>query len=94
MIASPDMAAEGAVVTIKVSGFAPGEQVRISFRDTSPQMEVDLRNVTAGPDGGFVAEVKVPRDRGDGFEESKFRAWSVDDVDANNTADTPFTYID
>ncbi|MEE1739140.1 hypothetical protein PUR49_21880 [Streptomyces sp. BE147] len=94
VIASPDMAAEGAVVTLKVSGFAPGEQVRISFQDTSPQMEVDLRNVTAGPDGSSVAEVRVPKDRGNGFEQSKFRAWSVDDVDTDNTADTPFTYID
>ncbi|WP_457515426.1 hypothetical protein [Streptomyces sp. TE33382] len=81
-------------MTLKASGFVPGEQVRISFQDTSPQMEVDLRDVFAGPDGSFVAEVKVPKDRGDGFEDPKFRAWSVVDVDSNTTANTPFTYID
>ncbi|MBO0916917.1 hypothetical protein [Streptomyces laculatispora] len=94
VVASPDMAATGAVVTLTISGFAPGDQLRISFSDTSPKMEVDMRDVIAGPDGGCVAEVKVPADRGDGYEKPRFRVWSVSDVDTNNSADTPFTYLD
>ncbi|MGN5632873.1 hypothetical protein [Streptomyces sp. AC154] len=94
VIASPDMAAEGAVVTLTVSGFAPGDQIRISFSDTSPDMEVDMRDVVAGPDGGFTAEVKVPVDQGKGYEKPRFRVWSVSDVDVDNSADTPFTYLD
>ncbi|MEV4679838.1 hypothetical protein [Streptomyces kurssanovii] len=93
LIASPDMAAEGAVVTLKGSGFAPGEQIRITFHDTRGYAEVDVRDVTAGPDGRFAAEVNVPVDEGKGRERPKFRVWSLDRVDTDNQADTPFTYI-
>lgn len=94
VIVSPDMAAEGTVVQLTVSGFAPGDQIRISFSDTRGAVEDDMRDVVAGPDGGFVAEVKVPADRGKGYEKPRFRVWSVSDVDSENTADTPFTYLD
>lgn len=94
VIVSPDMAAEGTVVQLTVSGFAPGDQIRISFSDTRGAVEDDMRDVVAGPDGGFVAEVKVPVDRGDGYDKPRFRVWSVTDVDSENTADTPFTYLD
>ncbi|MFD9287356.1 hypothetical protein ACFWBV_03390 [Streptomyces sp. NPDC060030] len=36
----------------------------------------------------------VPAEVGSGDETPVFRVWSVDDVDANNTADTPFTYTE
>ncbi|ALC20853.1 hypothetical protein SPRI_2547 [Streptomyces pristinaespiralis] len=93
VIASPDAAAEGAVVTLEAGGFAPGEQVRISFRDTSGHSEIDVRDVTAGSDGRFAVQVRVPVDGGKGHESPKFRVWSLDKVDIDNQADTPFTYI-
>ncbi|WP_406146863.1 hypothetical protein [Streptomyces sp. NBC_01012] len=93
VVATPDRAAAGAVVTLRASGFAPDEQIRITFRD-SGAAEADLRDVTAGPDGSFAAEVTVPGDEGDGSDTPVFRVWSLDDVDTDNQADTPFTVID
>ncbi|MFJ8918083.1 hypothetical protein ACIREK_01300 [Streptomyces sp. NPDC102415] len=90
LVAVPDRAPVGAVVTLKASGFAPDEQIRITFRD-SGSVEKDLRDVTAGPDGSFAAEVHVPSETGSGSDTPTFRVWSLDDVDTDNQADTPFT---
>ncbi|MFH9617308.1 hypothetical protein [Streptomyces pratensis] len=90
---TPYTAAEGDKVTVEAGGFGPGEQIRISFRD-SGSVEVDLRDVTTDSDGRFAAEVKVPAEVGSGHDTPVFRVWSLDDVDSNNTADTPFTYVD
>ncbi|MFI6119580.1 hypothetical protein ACIBCU_06970 [Streptomyces sp. NPDC051064] len=49
---------------------------------------------TTGPDGRFAAEVKVPAEVGSGHDTPVFRVWSLDDVDSENTADTPFTYVE
>nr|WP_104787999.1 hypothetical protein [Streptomyces sp. QL37]PPQ58968.1 hypothetical protein C5F59_21690 [Streptomyces sp. QL37] len=77
-------------MTLTATGFAPDEQIRITFRD-SGYAEKDLRDVTAGPDGSFAAEVHVPRDMGTASETPVFRVWSLDEVDTDNQADTPFT---
>ncbi|MFE4214681.1 hypothetical protein [Streptomyces sp. NPDC056844] len=90
LVAVPDRAPEGTVVTLKATGFAPDEQIRITFRD-SDYLEKDLRDVTTGPDGSFAAEVHVPSETGTGAESPVFRVWSLDDVDTDNQADTPFT---
>ncbi|MDF6019587.1 hypothetical protein [Streptomyces sp. JH34] len=90
---TPYMAAAGDTVTIEASGFAPGERVRITFTD-SGSVEKDVRDVTAEPDGRLAVEVRVPVEVGSGHDSPMFRVWSVDDVDANNTADTPFTYTE
>ncbi|MFJ4838147.1 hypothetical protein [Streptomyces sp. NPDC088746] len=90
LTAVPDRAPAGTVVTLKATGFAPDEQIRITFRD-SGSVEKDLRDVTAGPDGSFAAEVHVPGEEGSGSETPTFRVWSLDDVDTDNQADTPFT---
>ncbi|MFF5895424.1 hypothetical protein ACFY8O_05780 [Streptomyces argenteolus] len=90
---TPDMAAVGDTVTIEAGGFAPGERIRITLRD-SGAVEKDLRDVTTDEDGRFVAEVRVPEEVSSGTETPAFRVWSVDDVDSANTADTPFTYIE
>ncbi|MEU2679930.1 hypothetical protein ABZ638_23890 [Streptomyces sp. NPDC007107] len=90
LVAVPDRAPEGTVVTLKATGFAPDEQIRIVFRD-SDYTEKELRDVTAGPDGSFAAEVHVPSDTGTALETPVFRVYSLDDVDTDNQADTPFT---
>ncbi|MGP3754202.1 hypothetical protein [Streptomyces sp. IBSNAI001] len=90
LVAVPDRAPEGTVVTLKATGFAPDEQIRIVFRD-SDYTEKELRDVTAGPDGSFAAEVHVPSDTGTAMETPVFRVYSLDDVDTDNQADTPFT---
>ncbi|MFJ2290611.1 hypothetical protein ACIOG7_02690 [Streptomyces sp. NPDC087894] len=90
LVAVPDRAPEGTVVTLKATGFAPDEQIRITFRD-SDYLEKDLRDVTTGPDGSFAAEVHVPSETGTGAESPVFRVYSLDDVDTDNQADTPFT---
>ncbi|MGW4229282.1 hypothetical protein ACWEF9_08335 [Streptomyces sp. NPDC004980] len=94
LIATPDMAAAKARVTLEGSGYTPGERVRITFRFTGGGYEADLRNVTVGPDGRFAAEVKVPVDRPTGMETPVFRAHGLDNVDTDNQADTPFTYTE
>lgn len=86
IIASPDSAAPGTVVTITGSGFSSGEQVRLTFRGTiSP--DIDVRDVTAGSDGGFVAEAKVPED-----VDSSVQQWEIvaRGLDSGRRADTPF----
>lgn len=95
VIASPDMAAEGDTVTLEGGGFTSGERIRVSFRDSGLH-ELDLRDVTAGPDGSFAVQVRVDRDRdrGPGEERSVFRVGSLDDVGVDNQADTPFTYTE
>ncbi|WP_405664843.1 hypothetical protein OG379_22210 [Streptomyces sp. NBC_01166] len=93
LTAVPDRAPAGTVVTLKATGFAPDERIRITFRD-SGFVEKDLRDVTAGPDGSFAAEVHVPSEEGNGSETPTFRVWSLDDVDTDNQADTPFTVIE
>ncbi|MFD6274379.1 hypothetical protein ACFWFI_02100 [Streptomyces sp. NPDC060209] len=90
---TPYMAAVNDTVTIEASGFAPEEQIRISFRD-SGSVESEVRNVTADPDGRFAVEIRVPAEVGSGSDTPMFRVWSLDDVDSENTADTPFTYIE
>ncbi|MFD4897446.1 hypothetical protein [Streptomyces sp. NPDC058411] len=90
LVAVPDRAPAGTVVTLTATGFAPDEQIRITFRD-SGSVEKDLRDVTAGPDGSFAAEVHVPSETGSGSDTPTFRVWSLDDVDTDNQADTPFT---
>lgn len=87
------MAAEGDTVTLEGGGFTSGERIRVSFRDSGLH-ELDLRDVTAGPDGSFAVQVKVDRDGGSGEERSVFRVGSLDDVDVDNQADTPFTYTE
>ncbi|MCX5410927.1 hypothetical protein [Streptomyces sp. NBC_00059] len=93
VVVTPYMAAAGEKVTIEISGFAPDERICISFRD-SGSVEKDLRDVITDADGRAAAEVKVPAEVGSGDETPVFRVWSVDDVDSNNTADTPFTYTE
>ncbi|MFE5240989.1 MULTISPECIES: hypothetical protein [unclassified Streptomyces] len=93
LIAAPDSGAAGDVVTLTASGFEPGEQIRISFRD-SGSVEVDLRDVTADAEGRFAAEVRVPAENGSGWDTPTFRVGSQDDPDVDNSADTPFTFTE
>ncbi|MCX4730801.1 hypothetical protein [Streptomyces sp. NBC_01363] len=86
IMAAPDSAAIGATVTITGSGFAAGEQVRITFNGTYGAT-LDLRDVTAGPDGGFAAEVTVPDDSVDSDQQQSFE---VRGLDSDKHADTPF----
>ncbi|MFJ4119916.1 hypothetical protein DLE01_20915 [Streptomyces sp. FT05W] len=90
---TPYTAAVNDTVTLEASGFEPGEQIRITLRD-SGSVEKDLRDVTAGPEGRFAVEIRVPAEVGSGNETPLFRVWSVDDVDTDNSADTPFTYLE
>ncbi|MEU5657218.1 hypothetical protein ABZ802_16570 [Streptomyces sp. NPDC047737] len=90
---TPYMAAAGDKVTIEAGGFAPGEQVRITFRD-SGSVEKDVRDVTVEADGRLAVEVLVPVEVGSGHDSPTFRVWSLDDVDTDNSADAPFTYTD
>ncbi|MEU6920239.1 hypothetical protein [Streptomyces sp. NPDC046631] len=86
IMAAPDSAATGATVTITGSGFAAGEQVRITFNGTYGAT-LDLRDITAGPDGGFAAEVTVPKDSVDSDQQQSFE---VRGLDSGKLADTPF----
>lgn len=90
---TPYTAAVNDKVTIEAGGFAPGEQVRITLRD-SGSVETDVRDVTADPEGRFAVQIRVPAEVGSGHDTPMFRVWSVDDVDSENTADTPFTYTE
>ncbi|MFE6663987.1 hypothetical protein ACFVFH_10545 [Streptomyces sp. NPDC057697] len=86
IMAGPDSAAVGATVTITGHGFAAGEQVRITFNGTYGS-SLDLRDVTAGADGGFAAEVKVPSDSVNSDQPQSFE---VRGLDSDKRADTPF----
>ncbi|MFD7495550.1 hypothetical protein ACFV8T_24555 [Streptomyces sp. NPDC059832] len=86
VMAGPDSTAIGATVTITGSGFAAGEQVRITFSGTYGAT-LDLRDITAGPDGGFAAEVTVPDDSVDSDQQQSFE---VRGLDSDKHADTPF----
>ncbi|MCX5110650.1 IPT/TIG domain-containing protein [Streptomyces sp. NBC_00378] len=86
IMAAPDSAAIGATVTITGSGFTAEEQVRITFNGTYGST-LDLRDVTAGPDGGFAAEVTVPEDSVDSDQQQSFE---VRGLDSDERADTPF----
>ncbi|MFI5771936.1 hypothetical protein ACIA74_26070 [Streptomyces sp. NPDC051658] len=86
IMAGPDSAAIGATVTITGSGFAAGEQVRITFNGTYGAT-LDLRDVTAGPDGDFAAEVTVPEDSVNSDQQQSFE---VRGLDSDKRADTPF----
>ncbi|WP_328841477.1 hypothetical protein [Streptomyces europaeiscabiei] len=86
IVASPDSAAEGTVITITGSGFAAGEQVRIIFNGTYGNM-IDLRDVTAGSDGGFAAQIKVPDDSVNSDQPQSFEARGLE---SQSRADTPF----
>ncbi|MEE1773222.1 hypothetical protein PUR34_34930 [Streptomyces sp. JV185] len=86
IMAGPDSAASRATVTITGSGFAAGEQVRITFNGTyGPTL--DLRDVTAGPDGGFAAEATVPEDSINSDQQQSFE---VRGLDSGKLAGTPF----
>ncbi|MEF9912568.1 hypothetical protein RJT17_20640 [Streptomyces sp. P5-A9] len=94
LIATPDRGPEAALVTLNATGFAPDEQIRITFRD-SGGYDKDLRDVTAGPDGSLAAEVHVPKETVGGSDTPVFIVYSLDDDDADNqVADTPFTVTD
>ncbi|GAA2431876.1 hypothetical protein GCM10010433_35480 [Streptomyces pulveraceus] len=86
IMAAPDSASIGATVTITGSGFAAGEQVRITFNGTYGST-LDLRDITAGPDGAFAAEVRVPKDSVDSRQQQSFE---VRGLDSDERADTPF----
>jgi hypothetical protein len=49
-------------------------------------VDVDLRDVKAGPDVGFIAQVQVPQKVGSG-DQWTIQAWGLDDGD---NANTPF----
>ncbi len=84
--AAPDTGPRGSVLTITGSGFAPGEQVRISFRGSYAKT-TDIRDVTAGADGGFAAEVKLPAE----YLNDQEKHFEATGLDSNRRADTPFT---
>ncbi|MEH0545182.1 hypothetical protein QA802_19475 [Streptomyces sp. B21-105] len=86
IVASPDSAAEGTVITITGSGFAAGEQVRIIFNGTYGKT-IDLRDVTAGSNGGFAAQIKVPDDSVNSDQPQSFEARGLN---SQSRADTPF----
>ncbi|MFJ7196026.1 MULTISPECIES: hypothetical protein [unclassified Streptomyces] len=48
---------------------------------------LDLRDVTAGPDGGFAAEVTVPEDS---INSDQQQSLEVRGLDSGKLADTPF----